>query len=196
MSFFDALLTLLVAATIQNIVLTTGLGTSMLLRMMRRPGELWWFTALLCFFAVTTVLVMNPADRLLGIGWTAKIVRPAVVVAITAVLYVALTLILKKWLPRLYERLSRLMPLAAFNNLVVAVTMIINHQFAVKLLPAIGLSLGACLSFTLLTVLTAAGIDRADNSDVPQAFRGIPVALLYLGLLSLALMGFKASLVL
>lgn len=32
-----------------------------------------------------------------------------------------------------------------------------------------------------------------DNPDVPQAFRGLPIALVYLGLMALALLGFKTG---
>ena len=63
-----------------------------------------------------------------------------------------------------------------------------------RLLPgAIGLSLGSCLGFLLLSLLTAEARERTDNPDVPQAFRGLPITLVYLGLMALALLGFKSG---
>ena len=41
--------------------------------------------------------------------------------------------------------------------------------------------------------LTAEGIERMDNPDMPEAFRGMPSTLLYVGLLALALMGFASG---
>lgn len=44
-----------------------------------------------------------------------------------------------------------------------------------------------------MSLLTAEARDRMDNPDVPQAFRGLPIALVYLGLMALALLGFKTG---
>ena len=33
-------------------------------------------------------------------------------------------------------------------------------------------------------------MERLDNPDMPQSFRGLPATLVYLGLLALALLGF------
>ena len=38
--FWDMLFTLLVAALLQNLVLTTGFGTSLMLRIVRRPRDI------------------------------------------------------------------------------------------------------------------------------------------------------------
>lgn len=34
-------------------------------------------------------------------------------------------------------------------------------------------------------------MERLDNPDLPQSFRGLPATLIYLGILALALMGFR-----
>ena len=60
----------------------------------------------------------------------------------------------------------------------------------------IGLAIGSALSFGILTWLTAEGIERMDNPDMPEAFRGAPSTLLFIGLLALALMGFVSNLTL
>jgi electron transport complex protein RnfA len=100
---------------------------------------------------------------------------------------------MRKKFPSIYERISRLIPIAAFNNLVIGVALIVNHQLALSLPGAVGLSLGACAGFLLLSWLTAEGMERLDNPDIPKAFRGLPSVLIYLGILALALMGFTGS---
>jgi Na+-transporting NADH:ubiquinone oxidoreductase subunit NqrE len=57
----------------------------------------------------------------------------------------------------------------------------------------IGLAVGACLGFTLLTFIVDEGIERLDNPDMPDAFRGMPATLVYIGILALALMGFTSD---
>ena len=192
--FWDMLFTLLIAALIQNLVLTTGFGTSIMLRIVRRPRDIWIFSGLLTLFSVLTVLLFYPIDSLIathfGTGWWVKIYRPVIVILIAAVLYLLAVLLTKRFLPRVYGRIQRLLPLAAFNNVVVGVALVVNHQVRVELLPALGLALGSCLGFLLLSWLTAEGMERLDNPDMPAAFRGLPATLVYLGILALALMGF------
>ena len=114
-------------------------------------------------------------------------------VGITVVLYVAVTLLLQKLLPNVFSRVSRLLPMAAFNNLVTGIALVCNAHFGTNLAGNIGLAIGACLSFGILTWLTAEGVERMDNPDMPEAFRGMPSTLLYVGLLALALMGFVSN---
>ena len=195
--FWDMLFTLLVAALIQNLVLTTGFGTSIMLRIVRRPRDIWIFSGLLAVFSVLTVLLFYPVDALIasrfGTGWWVKIYRPVIVILIAAMLYLLAALLVKRFLPRLFGRIQRLLPLAAFNTVVVGVALVVNHQVRVELLPAVGLALGSCLGFLLLSWLTAEGMERLDNPDMPAAFRGLPATLVYLGLLALALMGFTPA---
>ncbi len=187
------LIFLLAAAFIQNLVLSTGFGTSVMLRMSRKRQNILPFSILLCLFTVGTVLVCYPLDMLIGTGVVAKWFRPLMIMAVTAVLYIAAVLLLKTKFPALYARVSRMLPMAAFNNMVIGVALIVNHQFALSLPGAIGLGIGACGGYLLLSWLTAEGMERLDNPDVPKAFRGLPSVLIYLGILALALMGFSGS---
>ena len=148
---------------------------------------------MLCIFTTLTVIICYPLDNLIGTGVLAKWLRPLMIIAITALLYIVAVLILYNKFPSLFNRIKRLVPVAAFNNLVIGIAIIINHQFAVNLPGAIGLALGTCAGFLMLSWLTTEGIERLDNPDVPKAFRGLPSVLLYLGILSLALMGFSGS---
>ncbi len=190
-AFGQMMLFLLVTALVQNLVLTTGFGTSIMLRVIRRPGDIWVFGGLLTGFSVLTVLAFYPLDRLLGTGWAVKMLRPAVIIVIAAGWYLAVTLVTRRWMPEFYQRTHRLMPLAALNNVVVGIALVINYQFEVGILSAVGLALGSCGGFLLLSWLTAEGMERLDNPDMPHSFRGLPATLVYMGILALALMGFN-----
>ncbi len=189
----DLLFFLLLTIFVQNIVLTTGFGSSVMLRIVRRPQDIFRFGGLLCGFSLLTMLIAYPLDRLIGTSYTAKLLRPLMLIAIAAVLYILACLILKRALPSVYANVRRLLPLAAFNNVVIGIALIANHTFALSLPGAVGLAVGSSVGFVLLSWLTAEGMERIDNPDMPQAFRGLPATLLYLGILALALMGFGSS---
>ena len=179
-------------ALLQNVILTTGFGSSAMLHMVKKPKKIWLFSGILGFFSVLTVLIAYPLDQRFGTEAT-NFWRPFMMVCITAVLYVATTLIAQLAAPKFYSRVSRLLPMAAFNTLVTGIALVCNAHYGTNLAGNIGLAVGSALSFGILTWLTAEGIERMDNPDMPETFRGAPSTLVYVGLLALALMGFAAG---
>lgn len=190
-SLGDMLRYLLITATFQNLVLTAGFGSSTLARMLRRPRQRSLFSGLLLAFSVAVTAVFFPIDRLLPATWQWRLLRPLLIVLITAVLYIATVLIMTHCFPERYQRVKRFLPLAAFNNIVIGVALVTNYQFAVSFLPAVGMAAGAAVGFALVSAMSAEALERLDNPGTPAAFRGLPGTLVYLGLLALALMGFQ-----
>ncbi len=188
----DLLSFFVTVALLQNVILTTGFGSSVMLHMVRKPKNIWLFSGILAVFSTLTVVIAYPLDRLFGTEMT-NLWRPFMMIAITAVLYVLANLLLQWLTPNFYTRVSRMLPMAAFNNLVTGIALVCNAHFAVNLGGNIGLAIGSCLSFGILTWLTAEGIERMDNPDMPEAFRGMPSTLIYIGLLGLSLMGFAST---
>ncbi len=187
------LLYFLTAAFMQNLVLTSGLGSSMILRIVRDPKNLGLFSLFLTGFCLLTVITFYPIDAWIGTDILAKLLRPILIIAITSLWYLlAVTLLERRW-PHFYEYTRTMLPLAAFNTVVVSVSLIANHQFQCSLLDCIGLALGACVGFVIVAFLAAEGADRLNDADTPKAFRGLPSMLVYLGLLALALCGFSSS---
>lgn len=183
---------LLATAFIQNLVLTTGFGSSIMLRIVRRPGDIWLFGGFMTAFSVLTVLIAYPLDSLIGTGQAAKLLQTPDDGGHRAVLYALASFCCTGPALRLPTGESSAAP-GGLQQSGYRHCLIINHQFALGLAGAIGLSLGACLGFVLLTWLTAEGMERMDNPDMPQSFRGMPATLVYLGILALALLGFTSS---
>ena len=179
-------------ALLQNIVLTTGFGSSVMLHIVRKPKNIWLLSGIMAVFSVLTVLIAYPLDQHFGTTMT-NFWRPFMMVGITAVLYILGTLLLRWLFPTFYSRAIRLLPMAAFNNLVTGIALVSNVHFSAGLSGNVGLAIGACLGFGILTWLTAEGIERLDNPDMPEAFRGMPSTLVYIGLLALAMMGFTST---
>ncbi len=179
-------------ALMQNVVLTTGFGASMTIHIVRRPKNIWLFSAILTVFSTATVAIAYPLDRLFGTAIT-NFWRPLMITGITVVLYIIATLVLRRYAPELYNRISRLLPMAAFNTLVSGIALTANVQFASNLGGLIGMAVGSCLAFAFITWLIAEGIERMDNPDIPLTFRGTPATLIYMGILALALLGFASN---
>ena len=67
---------------------------------------------------------------------------------------------------------------------------IISIQKDFDLVTSVIYSVSIALGFALALVLFAGIRERLEVEDVPQAFRGVPIALITAGLLAMAFMGF------
>lgn len=186
----NTLLVFLIAATMQNLVLTAGFDSSLMLKITRNRRQLFRFGVLVLCFSVITTAIFYPIDRLLATTWRVRMLRPLIIIAIVCLLHLLAIVILSRF-NTLYRRVRHLLPLAVFNNLVVGVALLLNLQVSVSFFPALGLAAGAAVGFGFLSVMTAEAIERMDNPEIPSSFRGLPATLVYLGLLALALMGFS-----
>jgi Na+-translocating ferredoxin:NAD+ oxidoreductase subunit A len=97
--------------------------------------------------------------------------------------------VLRATSPLLHEVLGIYLPLITSNCAVLAVALLaigLDYGF----LQTVFYALGAAGGFSLVMVLFAALRERLDHAPVPMPFRGVPVALISAGILSLAFMGF------
>ena len=67
---------------------------------------------------------------------------------------------------------------------------LLNIQEAEGFAHSVIYGFGAAAGFALVLILFAAIRERVAQADVPQAFRGAPIALLTAGIMSLAFQGF------
>jgi len=68
---------------------------------------------------------------------------------------------------------------------------VLNAQLKYNFGKAVGFGFAAALGFGLALLLFAGLREKIDRSDPPAAFRGVAIALVTAGLLSLAFMGFS-----
>lgn len=100
---------------------------------------------------------------------------------------------LKKSVPNLYSALGIFLPLITTNCAVLGVA-ILNIQNEYTLPATITHSVGAAIGFTLALTLLAGIRERLELADVPECFKGAPIAFISAGLLAIAFMGFAGML--
>lgn len=99
-------------------------------------------------------------------------------------------LALKKVSPGLYNSLGVYLPLITTNCAVLGVA-ILNIKEKFELIPTIFNAVGASIGFTLALVLIAGIREKMELSDIPEALKGYPIALITAGLMSIAFIGFS-----
>ena len=117
-------------------------------------------------------------------------IQTIVFILVIAVLVQMLEIIMKKTSPGLYAALGVFLPLITTNCAVLGVAIIVAQKdfgFLYSVVYAVATALGFALALTLF-----AGIrTRLAMADVPQAMKGVPVALITAGILAMAFMGFS-----
>lgn len=98
-------------------------------------------------------------------------------------------MILHKSSPLLYQVLGIFLPLITTNCAVLGVALL-NVQQQNSLLESAFFGFGAAAGFGLVLVVFSAIRERLEMANVPASFRGLPIALMTAGIMSLAFMGF------
>ncbi|HOL21437.1 MAG TPA: RnfABCDGE type electron transport complex subunit A [bacterium] len=99
-------------------------------------------------------------------------------------------ILIRKKVPALYKAFGIYLPLITTNCAILASAFLgIDYKFSFiqNLVFAFGISSGYCF----VIVLFASIRERIDTSPIPSSFRGIPIAFIIAGLMSLAFLGFK-----
>ncbi len=187
---------LFATALFQNVVLTTGFGSSLALRVIHRKSDIWMFGGTLSFFLIATMAIDYPLDHWLGFGVWAKLLRPLVMVVVAMALYCGVTLITARISVPFYHKLKPYLVPAVFNDLTLGLAMVANHKITLGFWGTMGLAVGSCLGFMLMGWIILEGRFRINSHAVPRAFRGAPVILIYLGIAALAMLGFGSSVLL
>ena len=110
-------------------------------------------------------------------------------ILVIASLVQMLEMLLKKFIPSLHKGLGVYLPLITTNCAVLGVTTINidkNYTFLESMVSALGAGLGFLLAMVLFSGLRS----RIDESNIPKAFRGLPVTLIAASFVSLVFMGF------
>lgn len=99
-------------------------------------------------------------------------------------------MLIQKTNPSLYSALGVYLPLITTNCAVMGVVLI-NIQEEYTLVESLFNGIGAALGFSLALILFAGVRERLEDADIPEAFKGFPIALISAGLMSMAFLGFS-----
>lgn len=113
-----------------------------------------------------------------------------VFILVIAALVQMVEIIMKKVSPVLYQALGIFLPLITTNCAVLGVAILmIQKEFS--LLESIVYAVASAIGFWLAMVIFAGIREQLDLDEVPDAFKGIPIALITAGILAMAFMGFS-----
>ena len=184
----------IVAVAAQNAIFTRALGVSRLVKIVDDGSvELFKFGALLTAVQLISSLLSFFAGRALmalTLPYKAAFL-PLVLVLCSAIAFFIVLLILV--LPKkraLAKDYVTLLPMATFNCSILG-TLLLTSTGGYTLVQSLGFSLGSALGYVLAVVLVTEGQRKIQNRGLPATFRGLPITLIYVGILALAIYGFS-----
>ena len=174
----------------ENFVLVKFLGCCPFLGVSKKLD-----TAVGMGMAVTFVMAIASmftylANKFLLVPLGLEYLQTILFILIIAALVQFVEMVIKKTMPALYSSLGIYLPLITTNCAVLGVA-ILNVQNGFNLLFSILYGTFAALGFTLAIVLFAGVREQISEKDIPESFRGFPIALVTAGLMAIAFMGFS-----
>jgi electron transport complex protein RnfA len=183
-------LSILVSAIlVDNFVLSKFLGICPFLGVSKRMETAMGMSVAVTFVMVLSTAVTYPIQVLIldrfGLGYLQTIVFILTIASLVQLVEV----ILKKYLPPLYQSLGIYLPLITTNCAILWVT-ILNIDKQLSFFGSLVNSLGAGLGFMLALFIFTGVRTRIENSDVPKTLKGLPITLISASLVSLSFLGF------
>ena len=183
--FFSMMLT---ALFIENIIFTRALGTSWIFYLAKRPKEIVRYTLILMGVVTLSGIIGYPFRSLVYENEHRHMLVPMLYIGVMIIVYIAAYFFIKKVFPGEFEYLGTTLGAAVFNCAALG-SLLVPVGERLDFLSTIGYGIGTSLGFGLAVAIMGYGLSRLEYCHVPKVFKGIPIALIYLGLLSLAFYG-------
>ncbi len=180
----------LVAVTIQNSVFARALNVSRMLSLMDDTTNTVIFGILLCAVNIRSGVLNYLLNRFWFNGFPfSAYLRPLAMIVCMAVSFWIVFFAVVQFAPNKYYSPSlEALPAATFNCTVIG-TLLIATTSQFSLLNTVAFGLGSGVGFVLATLMVTVGQHKFRTGNVPNAFKGLPVTLLYLAGLALAVYG-------
>ena len=189
MEFKSFILILMGGVLINNYVLNQFLGICPFLGVSKKINQATGMGAAVIFVMLFATAATWPIYNYVLVPAKLEYLQTIVFILVIATLVQFVEIILKRFIPSLFNALGIYLPLITTNCAVLGVT-INNISAGYTFLEAMISALGVGLGFLLAMVLFAGVRSRIDDSNAPKCFRGLPVTLIAASVVALAFYGF------
>ncbi len=179
---------LLTAILTQNFVLSKFLGICPFLGVSKKLNTAAGMSAAVIFVMALATAVTYPINTLL-VKFDLEYLQTIVFILVIAALVQLVEIILKKYIPSLYQALGIYLPLITTNCAVLGVV-ILNIDNGYGFAQSMFNSVGAGLGFMLAMVMFAGVRERLESCDIPKFLKGLPITLVAASLVSVSFLGF------
>ena len=175
---------------VNNFVLSQFLGICPFLGVSKKLNSAVGMSVAVIFVMVLATAATYPIYHGLLVKHQLEYLQTIVFILIIAALVQLVEIVLRRYIPPLYQALGIYLPLITTNCAVLGVT-ILNISSGYNLFYSILNGTFGALGFLLAIVLMAGVRERLETSKVPECLKGFSGSLIIAGLMAIAFMGFS-----
>ncbi|MDR2531321.1 MAG: hypothetical protein LBC82_00545 [Oscillospiraceae bacterium] len=185
-SLFNAAL---LAILLQNSIFERALGPNILIYASRKKEHVIGFSLVITYVTTLSSVLAWVLDLYFSDFEYFGILMPLLYILVISFIYILSLILVWRFLPKIFGRIKAYVHLSVLNCSVLG-ALFLNTQFGSALSGYIGFGIGTGLGFFLAGYLLYIAHPRLNSDLVPAAFRGLPITLVYVGIISLALYAF------
>ncbi len=187
------------AMLINNVILKQFLGVCPFLGVSKKSSSAIGMSAAVAFVMITASLVTYAIYSYVLVPNGITYISTIAFILVIASLVQLVEMILKKYSKSLYKALGVYLPLITTNCAILGVaegniSNIYSDYGNSGLLLAGFTALGTALGFGLIMFAFSSVREKLEASNVPDAWKGVPISLVVAGLMSIAFLGFQGIL--
>lgn len=179
----------MIAIFLENTIFSRAIGTSTALFAVRKKFNIFAFGGIMtCIITVSSLITYFIRPLLADLKYQYYI-TPAVYVAIVGIVYILALIFAGTSVKKYQKSILKIIHVSAFNCAVLGALMLSSNIENLSLGGFLGFGIGSGIGFTFATFLVDIAYERLSGENVPNAFRGFPITLIYIGIVSLAIYG-------
>ena len=182
------MLTAFIAVFVENTIFSRALGTSTLIVIARSRKNLLGFGLSVTYITALISVLTYFVDKLFIGNSNSYMYMPLIYIFILGFVYILTLLCMWNFAPKAFARMKKYIHISAFNCAVLG-SMFLVSKYCETLADYFIHGLGIGLGFVFAVYLTAIVYDKLYSEKAPYAFRGYPLMLIYIGILSMAFWG-------
>ena len=191
MNYLSAFIMAIISySLVNNVVLSRFYGICSFIGVGNKVKSSLCMGAAVSFVIIMAAAICWPLYNFILVPAEVPFLDTIAAILVIACLVMIVGLVMKKFLPGLYQSLGIYLPLITTNCAVLGV---VSENIASKLDfgMAMANAVGTAAGYTLVIFLYACIRVRLEGNNVPKAFKGIPIALVVAALMAMAFMGLQ-----
>jgi len=182
----------LLSIFLQNSIMERALGINILLYAARKRSNVIGFTLGLCYITALSSAAVWGIGAALGKYESFRMFAPLLYILVIGIIYIVSLIIVWRYFHAFFKKIKKFVHLTVFNCAVLG-ALFLNEQFlsaSGSLFAYLGYGLGTGIGFFFAGYLLYVAHARLNSELVPAAFRGMPIMIIYVAVISLALHAF------
>lgn len=174
----------------ENIIFSRALGSSTAVFIVKRKYNIFLFGVIMTAIIVISMFATFFVNPLIMANTEySYYIEPVVYVLIIGVVYISTLIGCNRFSNKKRKQILEMIHLSSFNCAVLGAMLLASNISELSLGGYIGYGIGVGVGFTFVVYLLSLAYEQLNSIDIPPAFRGLPITMIYIGIISLAVYG-------